>query len=106
MAEPGEPGHCQVMAWGAVPGRIQKRGRRRPAVFPCGRGCRPLRPRPSAGVDPIRRFIVNVAFLVVTTAWLAGAEPPPPAAKPVPVPPPAPAASSACCDDCGCGHRL
>jgi hypothetical protein len=46
---------------------------------------------------------VNAAFLLVTTAWLAGADQPAPPAAPVANPP---AASSSCCGDCGggCGH--
>jgi hypothetical protein len=60
--------------------------------------------------------IVNAAFLLVTTAWLAGADQAPP--KPAPAPAPAPAVvgapgsygyadgcNSGCNNDCGgCGH--
>jgi hypothetical protein len=51
--------------------------------------------------------IVNAAFLLVTSAWLAGQAAPPPPAQPAPPyahahpAPAAPAASSACCDT-GC----
>ena len=52
---------------------------------------------------------MNTAFVLVTTAWLAGADAQTPEAKPAPPPPPAPVAASGCCDSgcdsCG-GHRL
>ena len=53
---------------------------------------------------------MNAAFLLVTSAWLAGQAPPPPARPAPPPPPPTAVASSACCDtgcDSGCGgHGL
>src|SRR5438132_14310799 len=65
--------------------------------------------RPSHGLGPKLILeggsIVNAAFLLVTSAWLAGQAPPPPPVAPAPPPAhayPAPAASSACCDT-GCG---
>jgi len=47
-------------------------------------------------------FLVNAAFLLVTTAWLAGADQPAPSAATVDPP----AATASCCGDCGsgCGH--
>ncbi len=59
---------------------------------------------------------MNAAFLLLTSAWLAGQAAPPPPAKPAPPPAPAPMASGACCDsgagccdsgcDSGCGGGL
>jgi hypothetical protein len=51
---------------------------------------------------------VNAAFLLVTTAWLAGADPVPPPAHPAPAPVASSASCDGCCnDDCGCGgHKL
>src|SRR5260370_40430916 len=59
----------------------------------------------SAEVDYQRRNThVNTAFLLVTTAWLAGAEPAP---MPAPAPAPAPvvAAPAGGCGSCGAAPR-
>src|SRR5438477_12636951 len=57
-------------------------------------------------LPPYGGFLVNAAFVLVTSAWLAGqaAAPPPPPAKP-PATTVAPAAPAACGSSCGtsCG---
>src|SRR5207245_1875355 len=71
-------------------GRQAIHGRRSPAAAAVG-----PEPRLSSQTE---EFLVNAAFLLVTTAWLAGADPPAPSAATVDPP----AATASWCCDAGC----
>jgi hypothetical protein len=66
----------------------------RARCFPWWKAIDPAAPALWPKIFPYGGTIVNAAFLLVTTAWLAGADAPPPAK---PVPPPA-------ADCCGAGN--
>ena len=62
-------------------------------------------PRPLAKSIPFGGSTVNAAFLLVTTAWLSGADAAPDAKPAAPAPMAAPCASCGDCNSCD-GHKL